>query len=231
MKIVITNDDGIDEPGIGVLAELCEHFGLGEVTVVAPSGPRSAISHQVTEGGAIHVEEQRPRWFAVDGTPADCTRLAVRELCPDVDWLLAGINAGANLGVDVYVSGTIAAAREATIHGVRALALSQHFRRYGQIDWPGARQRAALVLREVLGRETAAGEYWSANLPDPLPDRPADEIVDCPLDASPGAVGYDRIGPGFHWRADYHDRPRRPDHDVDVCFGGRIALTRLRLGG
>jgi 5'-nucleotidase len=229
MKLVITNDDGIDEPGIEGLVEVCSHFG--EVVVVAPSGPRSAISHQVTETGAIHVDERRPGWFAVDGTPADCTRLAVRALCPDADWVLAGINAGANLGVDVYVSGTIAAAREAAIHGVRSLALSQHFRRHGRIDWEGSKRRAALVLSEVLERETPPGEYWSANLPDPLPGRPSDEIVDCDLDASPGSVRYERIGPGFHWRADYHDRPRRAGHDVDVCFGGRIALTRLRLGG
>lgn len=229
MKLVITNDDGIDEPGIAVLAEVCSRFG--ETTVVAPAAPRSAISHQVTEAGAIGVEQRRPGWFAIDGTPADCTRLAVRELCRDADWVVAGINAGANLGVDVYVSGTIAAVREAAIQGVRAVALSQHFRRHGRVDWEGSGRRAALVLHEVLQRETAVGEYWSANLPDPLPGRPADEIVECELDTSPGAVGYERVGSGFRWRADYHDRPRRPESDVDTCFGGRIALTRLRLGG
>lgn len=229
MKIVLTNDDGIDEPGIAALAEVCH--ALGEVTVVAPSGPRSAISHQVTEAGHIAVDEVRPGWFSVDGTPADCTRLALRELCRDATWVIAGINAGANLGVDVYVSGTVAAAREAAIHGVPALALSQHFRRHAKIDWEGSRRRSALVLRQVLDRPIDEGAFWCANLPDPLPGRPADEIVECELDRSPGSVGYDRGGPGFRWKADYHDRPRREGHDVDVCFGGRIALTQLRLAG
>lgn len=229
MKIVITNDDGIDEPGIAALETLCR--SLGETVVVAPSGPRSAISHQVTESGHIAVEERRPGWFAVDGTPADCTRLAVRELCPGADWLVAGINAGANLGMDIYVSGTVAAAREAAIQGVPALALSQYFRRHATIDWQASAQLAAAVLRDVLGRATAPGEFWNANLPDPLPGTPSHQIVQCPIDPSPGALGFQRSQPGFVWQADYHQRPRRPGLDVDVCFGGRISLTRLRLGG
>ena len=229
MKLVLTNDDGIDEPGMACLAEACSAFG--EVVVVAPAGPRSAISHQVTEADPIHVEERRAGWFAVDGTPADCTRLAVRELCPDADWVLSGVNAGANLGVDVYVSGTVAAAREAAIHGVRALALSQYFRRFGQVDWAASQRRAELVLGEVLGEEHRPGEYWSANFPDPPAGQGSDEIVHCELDAGPGSIAYQRSGPHYAWAADYHERPRRPGLDVDVCFGGRIALTRLRLAG
>lgn len=229
VKIVITNDDGIDEPGLAALEAVCRK--VAETVVVAPAGPRSAISHQVTETGSIAVEQRRPGWFAVDGTPADCARLAVCELCRDADWVLAGINAGANLGMDVYVSGTVAAAREAAIHGARALALSQHYRRHGAIDWDGSSRRAAIVIREVLARELRGGEFWNANLPDPLPGRPGDEIVECELDTSPSAVGYERTAPGFVWRADYHDRPRRAGRDIDVCFGGRIALSRLSLGG
>ena len=229
VKILITNDDGIDEPGIAALETVCR--SLGETVVVAPAEPRSAISHQVTEAGEIAVERRRPGWYAVDGTPADCVRLAVRELCRDADWVLAGINSGANLGMDVYVSGTVAAAREAAIQGARALALSQHYRRHGVIDWESSSRRAAAVIRDVLARELQAGEFWSANLPDPLPGRPGDEIVECELDASPSAVGYERTPPGFVWRADYHDRPRRAGRDIDVCFGGRISLTRLTLRG
>jgi len=229
VKIAITNDDGIDEPGILALEAACR--GFGETVVVAPSGPRSAIAHQVTETGVISAEELRPGWVAVDGTPADCARLALREVCPDADWLLAGINAGANLGMDVYVSGTIAAVREAAIHGVPSLAVSQYFRRHGTVDWTGSRQRATAVLQHVLALGLEPGEFWSANLPDPLPGQPADEIVECPLDTSPGAIGYQRTPEGFQWDANYHERPRKRGGDIDVCFGGRIALTRLQLGG
>jgi len=229
MKIVITNDDGIDEPGIIALEAACRDFG--EVTIVAPAGPRSAISHQVTEAGELAVEERRPSAFAVNGTPADCARLALRALCPDADWLISGINAGANLGMDVYVSGTVAAVREATFQEVPSLALSQYFRRHGTVDWEGSQRRAGLVLRYVLDRRPDPDTFWSANLPDPLPGRPADEIVECALDTSPGAIGYQPTANGYQWDANYHERPRKPGADIDTCFGGRIALTRLQLRG
>ena len=229
VKVAITNDDGIDEPGIAALEAACRAFA--ETVVVAPSGPRSAIAHQVTEANELRVEERRPGWFAVDGTPADCTRLALRELCRDADWLLAGINAGANLGMDVYVSGTVAAVREAAIHSVPSLALSQYFRRHGEVDWSDSQRRAGLVLRHVLNRPPGPNAFWNANLPDPLPGRPADEIVECPLDRSPGAIGYISTSTGFQWDANYHERPRKPGSDIDTCFNGRIALTRLELNG
>ena len=99
MKFAITNDDGIDEPGLAALARVCAE--LGDVVVVAPRHAHSGVSHRVTEDGPIDVEERRAGWFAVDGTPADCARVALHELCPEADWLVSGINAGANVGVDV----------------------------------------------------------------------------------------------------------------------------------
>jgi len=228
VKIVLTNDDGIDEPGLEVLETLCgEH---GEVIVVAPDGPRSAVSHTVTESGRISVVEHGPGRFAVDGTPADCARIALREIAPDADWLLAGINAGANLGVDVYVSGTVAAAREAAIHGVQAFALSQYIRRFQKLDWTATQQRAKAVLGHVLATPSPTGSFWTANLPHPPNDATDCEIVRCAIDPSPGGIRYAKAGAGFVWDGDYHGRPRRADHDVAVCFGGKIALTQLSVG-
>ena len=133
------------------------------------------------------------------------------------------------------MSGTVAAAREAAIHGRPALAISQYFRRYAAIDWEHTIRAAAPVLRHVLERGVGLGEFWNANLPAP-PGTPVDPaaapsapIVECPVDPSPGALGFERTDRGFAWRADYHARPRRAHHDVDVCFGGRVALTRLRV--
>lgn len=227
MKLVLTNDDGIDEPGMGVLETLCRAHG--EVVVVAPSGPRSAISHTVTERGEIRVDARGPGRFAVDGTPADCARLALRELAPDADWLISGINAGANLGADVYVSGTVAAAREAALHGRPALAISQYIRRFQSLDWRASAGRAERVLAHVLERECEAGAFWSANLPHPADESRECAIVECPLDPSPAGIGYARSPAGFTWDGDYHGRPRRPGHDVAVCFGGRTALTFLHV--
>ncbi|MCA9512060.1 MAG: 5'/3'-nucleotidase SurE [Myxococcota bacterium] len=231
-RIVLTNDDGIDEPGLAALARACA--ALGEVVVVAPVDAHSGVSHRVTEA-ELAVEERGGGWYAVAGTPADCTRVALHAICPDADWVVAGINAGANVGVDVYVSGTVAAAREAAIHGRPSLAISQYVRRYGAIDWRRTERAAAPVLRRALELGAAPGEYWNANLPDPTgPEGTAaairaGEIVECPVDTSPSPVGFERTSRGVAWRADYHARPRRAHHDIDVCFGGRIALTRLRI--
>lgn len=230
MKFALTNDDGIDEPGIAALNDVCRE--LGETVVVAPATAQSGISHQVTEDGEIRIEERGPGRFAVHGTPADCARITLLEICPDADWLIAGINAGANVGVDVYVSGTVAAARQAAIHGRPALAISQYFRRYGAVDWPRTARLAGRVLRHVLESSTAPGEFWNANLPDPTgPEDPTarPEIIECPIDPSVSAIGYERSDAGLIWKADYHSRPRLARHDVDVCFGGRVALTRMRV--
>lgn len=232
MKIVLTNDDGIDEPGLAALARVCS--ALGDVIVVAPTAPHSGVSHRVTES-VIAVAERSRGWYAVDGTPADCARVALHDICPDADWLVAGINAGANVGVDVYVSGTVAAAREAAIHGRPAIAVSQYIRRFSTIDWRRTERLAAPVIRRAIALGAGPGEFWNANLPHPAePDdtpvgRRAAEIVECPVDPSPSPVAYARTPEGLAWQADYHGRSRRAHHDIDVCFGGRTALTRLRV--
>ena len=113
LSIVITNDDGIEAPGIQALAEALRP--LGRVTVAAPSGNRSGVSHGVTSGRVISVRESDragQKWFAIDALPATCVRLALEELLPDKpDLVLSGINKGENLGTVTFYSATVAAAR------------------------------------------------------------------------------------------------------------------------
>jgi len=228
MKIILTNDDGFDQPGIATLERLCRPLA-DELVVVAPAVPQNGISHRLTDEGEIRVERRGEGRWAVHGTPADCARIALHELAPGADWLVSGINAGANLGMDTHVSGTVAAAREAAILGVQSLAISQYRRRFAEIDWERSGRRAVPVLRRALACAAGPGTFWNANLPHP-PDEAVDcEIVECPLDTNPGSVRFESTGSGFHSRGDYHARPRSPGHDVDVCFGGRVALTLLRL--
>src|SRR5262245_36371129 len=104
MKLLLTNDDGIDAPGLGAL--LAAAAGVGEPVVVAPLDAHSGCSHRVTTHGPIRVERRGPGRFAVAGTPADCVRVGLHDLAPDAGWVLAGINAGGNLGADVWHSGT-----------------------------------------------------------------------------------------------------------------------------
>jgi 5'-nucleotidase len=125
--LLLTNDDGIDAPGIAALAEAVE--GLGVRKVVAPFGPYSGCGHVVTTHKPLVVTTRPDGRHAVEGTPADCVRLALHHLEPAFDWVVSGINAGGNLGTDVHHSGTVAAVREAVIHGRPGIAVSQYMAR------------------------------------------------------------------------------------------------------
>src|SRR4051812_33752156 len=105
--LLLTNDDGIDAPGLAALEVAAE--GLGARSVVAPFGPYSGCSHAITTHAPVTIGRRGPGRVAVEGTPADCVRLALDHLVPGFDWVLSGINAGGNLGTDVFHSGTVAA--------------------------------------------------------------------------------------------------------------------------
>ncbi|MBX5494925.1 MAG: 5'/3'-nucleotidase SurE [Bryobacteraceae bacterium] len=224
MKIVVTNDDGIDAQGLATLAEVCR--GFGETVIVAPGEPHSALGHRVTTGVPIPVAQQSPSAYRVDGTPADCSRLALTCLTPDADWVISGINHGGNLGADVYMSGTVAAAREAALLGRRAIAISHYIARGGEVDWAAAAVNASRVLRMLLERELPSGFYWNVNLPYCAE---AEDISFCPLDPSPLHVRYRKEGSVFIYEGDYHGRERRSGSDVDLCFQGRITVTAIPL--
>lgn len=123
MKILLTNDDGIEAPGLKALADAIEKEH--ECFVVAPSSEKSASSHSISLGQKLVIEERSPKRFAVFGTPADCVKFALSELKhfhPDL--LISGINPGPNTGVSVYYSGTISAAREGVINELPSIAVS-----------------------------------------------------------------------------------------------------------
>src|SRR5450759_2160532 len=122
--LVLTNDDGIHAPGMWALIQAAS--GMGRCRVIAPCGPISGCGHQVTTHLPIQITPDGEGNLAVAGTPADCTRLVIFSLATDVGWVLSGINAGGNLGTDVYHSGTVAAVREAAIRGVPGIAVSHY---------------------------------------------------------------------------------------------------------
>jgi 5'-nucleotidase len=231
MRVVLTNDDGIDAPGILALARAVARLDVGEVFVVAPNGPRSGCGHVVTTHAPIDTVRRLDGSFSIAGMPADCVRLALHHLVPGVDWVLSGINAGGNLGADVYHSGTAAAAREAAFHGVPSIAISHYIAKGLSIDWDVASELAAEVLRDLMGRPRPAGFFWNVNLPHPLKEGLDRPWFHCPLDPSPLPLAYRVEGDRAEYCGNYHDRVRRPGGDVDVCFSGRIAVSRIPLGG
>lgn len=228
MRLLLTNDDGIDAPGLQALVTAAA--SLGEVVVVAPAEAQSGCGHRVTTQAPIRVTQHRPGWFAVTGTPADCVRVALHHLVPDAAWVLAGINHGGNLGVDVYHSGTVAAVREAVLHQRPGIAVSQYQKRGQPVDWSSAAAWTTPLLARLLTSTWQAGTFWNVNLPHLENGAAEPEAVECDLELSPLPLSFRPAEDGLLYDGNYHQRQRASGSDVDVCFNGRIALTRLRLG-
>ena len=229
LRVLLTNDDGIDAPGLLALERAASVFA--EVVIIAPMHEQSGCGHQVTTHAAIAVEGRGGARWAVDGTPADCVRLGLPGLAGRVDWVLSGINAGGNLGTDIYHSGTVAAAREAALHGVPGMAIS-HLRRRGvAISWDDAALRAQAALAELLGTRPPRSCYWNLNLAHLDPGTPIAPLERCPLDPSPLPLAYaqDPEDGSFRYAGDYHRRSREPGSDVERCMAGATTLTELRL--
>ena len=167
--LLLTNDDGVDAPGMHALRQAAG--GLGRCRVIAPSGPVSGCGHQVTTHQPIEIVPRNDGTLAVKGSPADCVRLAIHEFEPEVQWVFSGINSGGNLGTDTYISGTVAAAREAAIRGLPAIAISHYIARGRLIDWPRQHNGPAgccrCSCRSGLGREASGTSIY------PIPPREA----------------------------------------------------------
>ena len=240
LKIVLTNDDGVDAPGIRHLETAVA--GLGDLFVVAPVREVSGWGHRVTTHSPILVTELGPRRFSIEGTSADCTRIALAEIVPDADLVLGGINAGANLGADVFMSGTIAATREAVLMGRSAIALSQYQRKEVPLDWERARRWTRDIVTEILDHSWERGGpavLWSATFPALCPEAEEPKVVECPVDINPLEIVFEETSgqttPAaenvreYMYRGVYDRRPRTRGSDVDVCLEGSIALSRVQL--
>jgi 5'-nucleotidase len=166
--ILVTNDDGVHSPGILVLAE--QLATLGEVVVVAPDRERSAVSHALTLHAPLRAEELRPGFFAVDGTPTDCVNLAIHGLLDrKPDLVVSGINRGGNMGDDLTYSGTVAAAMEATLMGVPALAFSLEAEQFLAEDFAIAASVAVDLARRVLSTKLPVDTFLNINVPGGFP--------------------------------------------------------------
>jgi 5'-nucleotidase len=231
----LTNDDGIDAPGLAALVDVARRFG--EPVVVAPHVCHSAKSHAISMRAEVRVEP-RPAVggaaaFACSGTPADCVRIGLLQLdLGPIDLVLSGINPGGNAGVDVYYSGTVAAAREAAILGRTGVAVSQLVVEGGTPPWPVSAARAADALRHILAR-SAPGGLFSVNLPA-VPPGGERGLRACPLSVEPWPMEFDarRELDGkivSEYRGRYVQRQTRPGSDFHALVGGWITITPLRL--
>ena len=229
MKVILTNDDGIDAPGLETLYRCVQDEA--KIVIVAPAQPQSGIGHKVTTRSPIVVKKLGLNRYSVDGTPADCSRIALKQLVPDADWLIAGINPGANLGSDVYNSGTVAAAREAAILGCRSIAISQYVAKDQQINWDITGYHAAAVLKMLIKKNIEPSYFWNVNLPHPLNSYSEIPLGFCGLDTNPHKYDFSKNENEYIYTGSIHERPRNPETDVTVCFDKRkISITRIAVG-
>ena len=226
MRILVTNDDGWDAPGLAALKTLAGRFG--EVFVVAPKDPHSYAGHRVTTDCPLVLAETGSLEFTLTGTPADCVRLAVTTLFPDIDWVLSGINRGGNLGADLFTSGTVAAVREAALLGRPGIAVSQYIRKGMALDWERSCELARPVIEQLMAEGCHGKGYWNLNLPH-LEAGESPAVVRCDPDNEPLDVRFRQEGDRFHYAGSYPARRRTPGRDVEQCFGGSITVSRLLL--
>ena len=227
MKILLTNDDGIDAPGLRALLTALP-AGWSPV-VVAPVGAQTGCTHAATTGRGVRVEDRGNNHFAVHGTPVDCVRLALHTLAPDVAWVLSGVNAGGNLGADIYYSGTVAAAREGAIHAKPGIAFSHYKKKGRDFDWEAMTNYTRRLLAELTKRPVAVGEFWNVNYPHVGEGEPTPRMTECQTDRHPLPLDYVPDAVGWLYSGDYHNRARAAGTDVDVCFGGDIAVAKLSI--
>lgn len=226
MKILLTNDDGVDADGIRALqTALKEDF---DVVVLAPDQQRSECSHSVTGNEPLKLQQLANDLYSLSGTPVDCVRFGLMELVPAADLVVAGINHGANLGGDVWVSGTVAAAREARLRGKSAIAVSQYRRQEINCNWDTASQFAAEIVRSLIPKLESRSTAWNVNLPA-TEGLVMPELKFCEIDPNPLPVNYALSGEGYRLTGFYHDRPSERGTDVDLCFGGQITASEIRV--
>ena len=171
MNILITNDDGIDSPGIVKLAKAAKEFG--EVYVVAPDRQRSCISHSFTYGTPIRLTRydfpvDGVHAFSCNGTPADAVRIGMTKIVPDkTDFVFAGINNGYNIAKDIQYSGTVAAAMEAASDGVQAIAFSQGFFDYVEDGYlsDNVDKYLDILIKECMNKPLGKNQIWNINFP------------------------------------------------------------------
>lgn len=229
MHVLLTNDDGIAAPGLQALENAVRQLGW-QYNIVAPATEQSQCGHRVTTHQHLRVETVAENQHAVHGTPADCVRLALFALDLKPDLVLSGVNAGGNLGQDIVISGTVAAAREAAYHGVRSMALSHYMIRELAVDWQRTAAWMAEIVRETHAQDQPHSTFWNINLPHlPAGQTALPPRILCHPARSPLNVSYRKETQGYAYNAAYASRPRDPDSDVEACFSGNVSVSLLHV--
>lgn len=171
MRVLISNDDGVYAPGIAVLEKITASI-TSDIWVIAPENNQSAVAHSLSIKSPIKIHQISERKYSVNGTPTDSVLIGIESVLKETmpDWVFSGINNGGNLGEDITYSGTVAAAMEAAIFGVPAIAFSQNCVLGQTPKWETALAHGATVIKKLIQYPFPKGVFTNVNFPDCSPE-------------------------------------------------------------
>jgi 5'-nucleotidase len=234
-RLLLTNDDGIDAPGLRTLTEVATELA-DEVWVVAPDHDQSGTSHSLSLHSPLRVSQKDERRYSVSGTPGDCVVMAVRHLMVSgkPDLILSGINRGANLGVETVFSGTVGAAMTGMLLRIPSMALSQSFSDRNAVRWDTARALATKVITQFGRGDWSQGAILNIN----FPDMPAGEVGPLELTTQGAGLlddvqvvsGVDPRSLEYHWLSLRRSAREDPAGSEAVAVReGRVSITPLQF--
>ena len=231
MKILLTNDDGVHAPGLAALIKRISE--VAQVVVVAPDREQSAVSHALTLHHPLRAARIGDNIYSVEGTPTDCVNLGIHSLLsfrPDL--VISGVNRGANMADDVTYSGTVAAALEATLMGIPAIAVSLATNGAGE-NFDAAAACAARLARTVFEQGLPRDTYLNVNVPDLPAERLLPPLITCQGKRSYEGTIVDNVDPrgrNYYWigTADlsFQDIPGSDYHAVSR---GHVSISPLHI--
>lgn len=237
MRILLTNDDGYHAPGLAVLEAIAATLS-DDIWVCAPAEEQSGAGHSLTLARPVRVRQHGPKRFSVAGTPTDSVMMAIGEMMDSPpDLILSGVNRGANLGDDVTYSGTVSAAMEGALAGIRSIALSQVYAHEGlgdSVPFAAAEAWGAKVLAPLIDMEFARRTLVNINFPaiDPAAIKGVRVVRQGFHDYARGSIvkGVDPRGYPYYWFG-LHGMEHTPGHDTDLeaISDGYISVTPLQV--
>ncbi len=237
MRILITNDDGVNAEGLDICVEIARALS-DDVWIVAPETDQSGVAHALSLSDPLRLRQIDERRFAVKGTPTDCVILAMRHVFKGErpGLVLSGVNRGQNVAEDVLYSGTVAGAMEGAMLGVPAIALSQAYGPEGRshIHWDCARNHAVPVLRKLLDAGVPRGTLFNINFPHCAPDSVAGIEATSQGQRDQALLSIDERKDGrgntYFWLGFARGITKpRPGTDIGALDQKRISVTPLQL--
>jgi 5'-nucleotidase len=233
-RVMLTNDDGIDAPGMQVMEDIAAQIAH-EVWVVAPEHDQSGQSHAISLHHPLRIVERGPRRFGITGTPGDCAAMGLSHIMKDTppDLVLSGVNRGLNLGMETVFSGTVGGAMTAMMLGVPALALSQAFNKRDAVPWDTSRTLGPEVIRKLLAIGWGKQAVLNINFP-PVPAAEAGPVTlarqgEGMVAGMQVETRTDPRGMSYHWlNFKRGEIQQGPESDYSAMRAGKIVVTPLR---